>query len=235
MNSFDSCAMREEASADPAVVASVAAATAGRPETPELDEKRALLRLLRLGGIGPGRLRLLRAHFGSAAAALDADIGDFAAAIGASQQEAASLFEEARRAGPKVDEEFVELARLRARLVARGTQAIPRSCCPRRTRPNSCSCRARSMPGPNLRWRSSGLAARHPTEGFTPVGSVRNLRSVASRSFPAAPVASTRRRTEAHFVRAAARSPSSPAGLRIPIRASMRRSSGRSSKGEARS
>jgi len=92
---------------------------------PEPDEKRALLRLLRVGGIGPGRLRLLRAHFGSAEAALDAEIGDFAAAIGASQQEAACLLEEARRAGPKVEEEFAELARRGARLVARGDAEYP--------------------------------------------------------------------------------------------------------------
>lgn len=129
MKPVDSCAVREEPGGDPSVVAtevaSVAAAMPSRPAMPELGEMRALLQLLRVGGIGPGRLRLLRVHFGSAEAALDADIGDFAAAIGASQHEAASLLREARRAQPKVEEEFAELARLRARLVARGDGGYP--------------------------------------------------------------------------------------------------------------
>ena len=125
MNSIDSSDARGAAGAEPTAVSSDAACSSRRSETLDSGEKTALLRLLRVGGIGPGRLRLLRAHFGCAKAALAAEIGDFAAAIGATEQEAACLLAEAHCAAPKVEEELAELARLKARLVARGDADFP--------------------------------------------------------------------------------------------------------------
>ncbi len=88
-------------------------------------EHLALLRLLRLPGIGPARLRLLRAAFGSAEAALAADVPSFAAALEASEQEAGYLIAESRRSVPEVDVELGEIGRRGARLLARGDTDFP--------------------------------------------------------------------------------------------------------------
>lgn len=93
--------------------------------TPEGAERLALLALLRVGGIGLGRIRLLRSSLGSARAALAAEVDAFASAIGASRSEAACLLGEAHRAGPKVEEEIAELTRLGARLIAGGDEDFP--------------------------------------------------------------------------------------------------------------
>lgn len=116
---------REESAATPSVAPLNAACHPHRSELRASAEKLALVGLLRVAGIGPGRLRQLRACFGSAEIALSADASAFASAIGTSEHEAAALLDEARRAAPKVEDELVELARLGARVVATGDEDFP--------------------------------------------------------------------------------------------------------------
>lgn len=87
------------------------------------DEHDAIERLLRTAGIGHARVRALRAHFGGASAAIEAEPAAFAAAIGVRTDEGARMLSEARRMPLAEDRAFLD--RIGARRLLEGEGGYP--------------------------------------------------------------------------------------------------------------
>jgi len=87
------------------------------------DEREAVLRLLRTGGIGHARLRALRRGLGGAAAALRAAASRFAETIGVAESEAARMLLEAH--DTQVADEFAFLEQAGATIVLEGEAGFP--------------------------------------------------------------------------------------------------------------
>ena len=93
------------------------------PRTPDPDERRALVALSLVPGVGPGRVRALLAAFGSAAAALAAPAGRLVRVDGVGRQTAASIRQWDRWAD--VDRQFARAEAVGARLVAFADDEYP--------------------------------------------------------------------------------------------------------------
>ena len=93
------------------------------PTGPALDERRALVALSLVPGVGPGRVRALLAAFGSAAAAMRAPVPALTRVDGVGRQTAAAI--RAWDDDAEVDRQLDRADRVGARLVAFGDDEYP--------------------------------------------------------------------------------------------------------------